>query len=49
MVPIHVKDLKDADEDITKYSYKNFKNLIEIKNFLILYKKGVRHGKYWGA
>lgn len=34
MIPLHVKDLKDADEDITKYSYKNFENLIEIKKFL---------------
>ena len=33
MIPLHVKDLKDADEEITKYSYKNFENLIEIKKF----------------
>ena len=30
----HVEDLKKADESILKYSYKNFKNLIEIKEYI---------------
>lgn len=35
MIPIHVEDLKKADEEILKYCYKNFNNLVEIKNYLI--------------
>lgn len=35
MIGLHVEDLKEADEVIKKYCYKNFKNLIEIKEFII--------------
>lgn len=31
MMGVHVEDLKEADEFIKKYCYKNFKNLIEVK------------------
>ncbi|MGG7058872.1 HAD family hydrolase [Clostridium tertium] len=31
MTPIHVVDLKTADEEIKKYCYRSFNNLIEIK------------------
>lgn len=34
MMGFHVEDLKKADESILKYSYKNFKNLIEIKEYI---------------
>lgn len=34
MMGFHVEDLKKADEIILKYSYKNFKNLIEIKEYI---------------
>lgn len=34
MMGVHVEDLKEADEVIKKYCYKNFKNLIEIKDFI---------------
>lgn len=34
MIGFHVEDLKKADESILKYSYKNFKNLIEIKEYI---------------
>lgn len=33
MTPIHVVDLKEADEEIKKYSYKSFNNLYEIKRY----------------
>lgn len=32
MMGLHVEDLKEADEDILKYCYNNFKNLLEIKD-----------------
>ena len=35
MIPIHVEDLKKADEEILNYCYKNFDNLLEIKEYLI--------------
>ena len=35
MIPIHVVDLKDADEKILSKSYKSFNNLNEIRNELI--------------
>ena len=31
MIPIHVVDLKEVDEEIKKYCYRSFNNLIEIK------------------
>ncbi|MGG7143112.1 HAD family hydrolase [Clostridium nigeriense] len=31
MIPIHVVDLKTADDEINKYCYRSFNNLIEIK------------------
>jgi beta-phosphoglucomutase len=31
MIPIHVVDLKEADEEIEKYCYKSFNSLIEVK------------------
>lgn len=34
MMGFHVEDLKKADESILKYSCKNFKNLIEIKEYI---------------
>ena len=34
MMGFHIEDLKKADESILKYSYKNFKNLIEIKEYI---------------
>ena len=34
MIGFHVEDLKKADESILKYSSKNFKNLIEIKEYI---------------
>ena len=34
MMGLHVEDLKEADEDILKHCYKNFKNLIEIHKFI---------------
>lgn len=34
MVGIHVEDLKKADEEMLKYSFKSFKNLFEIKKYL---------------
>ena len=34
MMGLHVEDLKEADETIKKYCYKNFKDLIEIKEFI---------------
>ncbi len=33
MTPLHVVDLKEADEKIKKYSYKSFNNLYEIKSY----------------
>ncbi len=33
MTPIHVVDLKGADEKIKRYSYRSFNNLYEIKNY----------------
>ena len=33
MTPIHVVDLKEADEKIKRYSYKSFNNLYEIKSY----------------
>ena len=33
MTPIHVVDLKEADEKIKRYSYRSFNNLYEIKNY----------------
>ncbi|MDV4152082.1 HAD family phosphatase [Clostridium sp. AL.422] len=33
MAPIHVIDLKEADEKIKKYSYKRFNDLYEIKKY----------------
>lgn len=35
MIAIHVEDLKKADEEILNYCHKNFKNLFEIKDYLI--------------
>ena len=35
MIPIHVVDLKDADENILKNCYKSFNNLNEIRNELV--------------
>lgn len=37
MKGIHVEDLKEADNEIMKYCYKNFKNLNEIKEYLNSY------------
>lgn len=34
MIGLHVEDLKKADDDIKRYCYKNFKNLVEVKEFL---------------
>lgn len=34
MIGFHVEDLKEADTEILKYCYKNFKNLLEINEFL---------------
>lgn len=34
MMGLHVEDLKEADEIIKKYCYENFKDLIEIKEFI---------------
>ena len=34
MMGFHVEDLKKADESILKYSYKNYKNIIEIKEYI---------------
>ena len=34
MIAFHVKDLKEADENIKKYCNKNFENLIEIKKYI---------------
>ncbi len=34
MMGLHVEDLKEADETIKKYCYENFKDLIEIKEFI---------------
>lgn len=34
MIAFHVKDLKEADENIMKYCDKNFENLIEIKKYI---------------
>ncbi|WP_160686779.1 HAD family phosphatase [Clostridium sp. C2-6-12] len=34
MIGFHVEDLKEADEDILKYCHKNFKNLLEIKEYI---------------
>ena len=39
MLPIHVVDLKDADEKILSKSYKSFNNLNEIRNELMYVKK----------
>lgn len=33
MTPLHVVDLKEADEKIKRYSYKSFNNLYEIKSY----------------
>lgn len=35
MVPIHVVDLKEADEKILNNSYKSFNDLSEIRNELM--------------
>ncbi|WP_207745966.1 HAD family phosphatase [Clostridium sp. D53t1_180928_C8] len=35
MIPIHVVDLKEADENILKNCYKSFNNLNEIRNELV--------------
>jgi beta-phosphoglucomutase family hydrolase len=37
MIGIHVEDLKVADDEILKYSHKNFKNLLEIKEYFNKY------------
>lgn len=37
MTGIHVEDLKEADEEILKYCHKNFKNLLEIKEYFNKY------------
>ena len=37
MMGLHVEDLKQADEEILRYCYKNFKNLLEIKKFIELH------------
>lgn len=34
MICMHVEDLKKADEEILKYCYKSFKNLLDIKEYL---------------
>ena len=34
MMGLHVEDLKEADEEILKYCHKNFKNLLEIKEYI---------------
>lgn len=34
MIGLHVEDLKEADEEILKYCYKNFKNLNEIMKYI---------------
>ena len=34
MYGIHVEDLKEADETIKKYCRANFRNLIEIKQYI---------------
>lgn len=34
IIGFHVEDLKKADENIEKYCYKSFKNLIEVREFL---------------
>ena len=34
MYGIHVEDLKEADDIIKKYCFKNYKNLIEIREFI---------------
>lgn len=39
MIPIHVVDLKEADEKILSKSYKSFNNLNEIRNELMYVKK----------
>ena len=36
MTGFHVEDLKEADDEILKYCYKNFKNLLQIKEYLNL-------------
>lgn len=36
MTAFHVEDLKKADDNIKKYSTEQFKNLIEVKDYLIL-------------
>ena len=36
MTSFHVEDLKKADEEIIKYSDKQFKNLIEVREYLNL-------------
>lgn len=35
MMGIHVEDLKPADGEILKHSYKNFKNLNEVKGYIL--------------
>lgn len=35
MTPIHVVDLKEADEEIKRYSYRSFNNLYEIKEYFM--------------
>ena len=35
MMGLHVEDLKKADEEILEYCHKSFKNLFEIKEYLI--------------
>lgn len=34
MICMHVEDLKKADEEMLKYCYKSFKNLLDIKEYL---------------
>jgi HAD superfamily hydrolase (TIGR01509 family) len=34
MIGFHVEDLKEADENILNYCHKNFKNLLEIKEYI---------------
>ncbi|NLK95237.1 MAG: HAD family phosphatase [Clostridiales bacterium] len=34
MMPLHVEDLKEADDEIKELSYAHFKNLEDIKNFI---------------
>lgn len=38
MIGFHVEDLKEADDDIRRYCHKTFKNLIEVREYLDIYK-----------